>query len=63
MRRNLYLGITGTIFGIIACMHLARLTMSCEVSLGGFVLPLWISWLGLLVAAALSIWAFSLMRK
>ena len=57
-----YLQISGGLFGLIALAHLLRLFRHWPVDLAGFIVPLWASWLGLLLAGALSIWALRLMR-
>ena len=57
-----YLQISGAIFGIIAVTHLLRLLQHWPIDLAGHIVPLWASWLGLVLAGALSIWALRLMR-
>lgn len=57
-----YLQISGILFGIIAAGHLYRLYRHWPVDLAGHVIPLWVSWLGLVLAGGLSFWAFRLMR-
>jgi hypothetical protein len=57
-----YLQISGALFGVIALAHLLRLVRDWPVDLAGHVVPLWASWLGLILAGGLSIWAIRLMR-
>ena len=57
-----YLRITGTLFGLIAVGHLLRLFRHWPVDFAGYALPLWASWVGLLLAGGLSIWALRLER-
>jgi hypothetical protein len=57
-----YLQISGALFGIIAVAHLLRLVRHWPIDLAGHVVPLWVSWLGLVLAGALSIWALRLIR-
>jgi hypothetical protein len=57
-----YLQISGALFGFVALAHLHRLFRQWPVDLAGRMVPLWASWLGLLLAAGLSIWAFRLLR-
>lgn len=57
-----YLQVSGVLFGIIAVAHLLRLLRHWPIDLGGYVVPLWASWLGLVLAGALSIWALRLIR-
>jgi hypothetical protein len=57
-----YVQISGALFGIIALAHLFRLFRHWPIDLGGYMVPLWVSWLGLLLAGGLSVWALRLMR-
>ena len=57
-----YLQISGALFGIIALAHLVRLFRHWPIDLAGFLVPIWASWLGLVLAGGLSIWALRLMR-
>ncbi len=58
-----YLQISGTLFGLIALGHLLRLVYRVPAELGDWVVPLWVSVIGLLLPAALAIWAFRLVRQ
>jgi hypothetical protein len=57
-----YLQISGTLFGLIALGHLLRLFRHWPVDLAGQSVPLWASWVGLVLAGGLSIWALRLVR-
>jgi hypothetical protein len=57
-----YLQISGTLFGLIALGHLVRLFRHWPADLAGQMVPLWASWVGLIVAGGLSLWALRLMR-
>lgn len=57
-----YLQISGTLFGLMALGHLLRLFRHWPVDLAGHVVPLWASWVGLVLAGGLSVWALRLMR-
>ncbi len=54
---------SGTIFGIVALLHLARIIYGWPAQIGTFIVPTWVSWLSLLVAGYLAITAFILLRK
>ena len=43
------------IFALMALAHAYRLATNCEVAIGGTVLPLWVSWIGLAVTALLAV--------
>ena len=57
-----YLRISGTLFGLIALGHLLRLLEHWPVDLAGYVVPLWVSWIGVILPGGLSIWALRLTR-
>ncbi len=57
-----YLQISGGLFGLIALAHLLRLFRQWPIDLAGHMVPMWASWLGLVLAGGLSIWALRLMR-
>ncbi len=61
MSEKNYLLISATVFALVALLHLLRLFTHWSVQIGTVTFPVWGSWLGLLIAAALSIWAFRLM--
>jgi hypothetical protein len=63
MREQKYLLISATIFAIVAVLHVARLVTNLPVQFGTITFPIWGSWLGSIVAALLSIWAFRLMSQ
>ena len=57
-----YLQISGGLFGVIAVAHLLRLFRHWPVDLAGYAVHVWASWVGLVVAGALSVWALRLVR-
>jgi hypothetical protein len=63
MSQKTFLGVSGTIFGTIAILHLARIVYGWQAQIGSFAVPTWLSWLSLLIAGYLAITAFSLLRK
>jgi hypothetical protein len=60
MGTNSYLIVTGCIFGLLAVLQIARLTFRWPVRIASFEIPLVASWVAVLVAGGLSIWAFRL---
>jgi hypothetical protein len=50
--------VAALVFAAIAVVHAYRLVSPFVVQIGSFVVPQSISWLGLVVAAALSVWGF-----
>jgi hypothetical protein len=54
----MYAVISALIFAVVAIGHLIRLLNRWTVQLGPFSVPMWVSWVGLLIAVLLSIWGF-----
>ncbi len=53
----------GAIFAAGTIGHAVRLTTGFEIANGGFVLPVWVSFPGVLVAALLAIWMVVAARR
>lgn len=53
-----FLILVGVIFTAIAAMHVWRLLSGWPVVVGNTAIPMWVSWLGLLVTAILALLAF-----
>lgn len=49
----------GTIFLAVATLHALRLFFGWHASIGGWIVPLWVSWAGVFVAGFLAYSAFS----
>ncbi|HVW82652.1 MAG TPA: hypothetical protein VHC68_01780 [Candidatus Paceibacterota bacterium] len=50
--------LSGFLFLIIALLHLARLAFGLDLALGTFEIPLWLSWIGIVVTAYFSYASF-----
>jgi len=46
--------VAGMIFLLVAVMHVLRLALKSEVVLNGWSVPMWISWLALVIAGFLA---------
>jgi hypothetical protein len=46
--------ITATLFSLIALLHALRLLGGWQVTVGDIVVPLWVSWVGLVIAGYLA---------
>ena len=57
MSPRAYLIFSGTIFGIVAVLHMLRIINGWALVLGPWSAPMWVSWLGTLVPAVLCVWA------
>lgn len=58
-----YLRISGALFGLIALLHILRLLRHWPAQIADWTVPISVSWIATLAAAALSIWAFRLLRQ
>jgi hypothetical protein len=61
MNERNYLLISAMIFAFMGLLHLVRVITHWSVQIGAVTFPLWGSWLALLLAAVLCVWAFRLM--
>ncbi|HVX91397.1 MAG TPA: hypothetical protein VHC20_07340 [Candidatus Paceibacterota bacterium] len=50
--------IAGIIFLLVALAHLTRLAFGLGIALGDFAVPLWLSWVGVIITAYLSYSSF-----
>ena len=63
MSTKIYLAVSGIIFVIVAVLHLLRLIYLWPAQIGTLTIPMWASCAALVVASALFVWAFLLLRK
>jgi len=52
-RKN-YSLITGLLFAVVACVHFLRVVAGWDITINGAVIPMWVSWVGLIVPAILA---------
>ena len=50
------LRVAGSIFGIVAALHLLRVVTGISVVIGGWMLPMWVNWIGFVGAGVLCVW-------
>lgn len=55
MTSKAFFVIAGMIFGIVAIAHLLRVVMALSVTIAGWDVPMWASWVAVIVAGGLSI--------
>jgi hypothetical protein len=51
-----YAAASAFVFGVVALAHIARLLKRWKVQIGSLVVPMSVSWIGLVVAALLAFW-------
>ena len=54
-----YVVVSGVIFGFMALAQLFRAVTQVPVQIGGAEIPVWASWVALVVAGSMSAWAFA----
>ncbi len=60
---KVYLILSGSIFFLVAMLHLCRLALHWQIVLGPWRAPYWASYIGFPVALGYSIWAYRLYRR
>ena len=60
MTKKAYLLVSGAVFAAVSLLHLLRAINGWELRLGPWEAPMWASWAGFVVAAALALWAHRL---
>jgi hypothetical protein len=63
MKPRTYVLLSASIFAVVALVHLIRLSQGWTVQLGPYAIPPGASWIGLVLAAALSWWGFASLRR
>ena len=58
MGHKLYCTVSGVLFSLVALAHLLRIVYGLPISVDDYAVPMLVSWIGLIVPAALAIWAF-----
>ncbi len=59
MTQKTFNAAAGTVFPLVALLHALRLFFHWHASIGGWIVPMWVSWAGLALAGALAYTAFS----
>ena len=63
MSQKTFTTIASVIFGIVALLQLLRIFLGWSVVIGGWMVPMWFSWIGVVVAGGMSYFGISLARK
>lgn len=48
--------IAGIIFTIVALVHVARLAQGWDILIDGWLVPMWVSWIGLIIPGILGLY-------
>jgi hypothetical protein len=63
MKSNSYELVSGSVFGIIAALQAIRAVLQVPVQVGAQAVPVWFSWVAVVVAGCLCISAFRTARQ
>lgn len=55
---NKYPVVSGLFFGVVAVLHAVRALKQWTVQVGTYDIPIWLSWVGMVAAGVLCVWAF-----
>lgn len=61
--KRLPLIIAGIIFTIVALLHLVRVIYDWQITIADYMVPMYFSYIGVVVAAILAIWMFTTAAK
>ncbi|MBI2550499.1 hypothetical protein HYV83_04970 [Candidatus Woesearchaeota archaeon] len=62
MKQKTFSTVVGAIFSVIAVLHLLRAVLGWNAVIGSFAVPMWLSWMAIVVAAFLAYSAFKLAK-
>ena len=63
MSQRTFTIIASVIFGVIALLHVLRIFLGWPAVIGGWTVPMWLSWIGLVVAGGLSYFGINLAMR
>ena len=63
MSRKVYCIATAIILSVVGLVHLLRIVLGWEAAIGGWNVPMWASWLGLIVGGVLAYYGFTHARS
>ena len=55
---NKYVVVSGAIFGVVAVLQAVRAVNQWPAHVGALEIPVWVSWIAMVVAGGLCAWAF-----
>lgn len=63
MNQKTFTQSAGIIFGLIALLHIFRIVYRWEAVIGGWAVPMWLSWVALAIAGYLAYSSYQLTKK
>ncbi|MBI4132298.1 MAG: hypothetical protein HY474_01565 [Candidatus Sungbacteria bacterium] len=62
LNRNTYASVSGVIFSAIALLHALRIIYGWPALIGGWTVPMWVSWTALIISGYLAFSVYRLKR-
>ena len=59
MDRRSYFLVTAIVFSLIGLLHLLRIVLGWEAILGGWSIPMWLSWVAMIMTVVLAYYGFT----
>ena len=63
MKQKFYFLATAIIFSVIAVLHLARLVLDWNAAIAGWSVPMWLSWVAIVVAVVFAYYGFRFSKQ
>jgi hypothetical protein len=63
MTEKTFVTVAAVIFALVALLHLLRLVTGWSIVIDAWTVPMWVSWIGLVVAGGLSYYGARLAMK
>ena len=63
MEKQTFFLVAGIFFSLASLLHLLRILYSLPVIVGGFEIPLWFSYIAVILLGFLSFWAFKFLKR
>ncbi|MDH3621901.1 MAG: hypothetical protein OER91_13475 [Gammaproteobacteria bacterium] len=62
MEHKNYCIVSGVLFSLVALAHLLRIVNGMSIQVDDYAVPMFVSWVALVVPAGLAFWAFRISR-
>lgn len=63
MKHQTYCVVSGVFFSLVALGHLLRIVFGLSIQVDEYMVPMAVSWLAVVVPAALAVWAFRISQQ
>jgi Mn2+/Fe2+ NRAMP family transporter len=61
--QRIYVAVSGLIFDLVFLLHVLRIIFGWRAEIGEFEVPMWISWVSLVVVGYLAVSAYLLLKR